>query len=103
MKGGGRPRSGREGVGDPHPISPLFKGREEIAARSDSNAAPACSSRIALRAIRASGYCRARIRAGLARQFVGAFVGRVAGVTPQPAPIAVVALTLSVGPPPPGD
>src|SRR5260370_30621616 len=98
MKGGGRPRSGREGVGDPHPISPLFKGREEIAARSDSNAAPACSSRIALRAIRATGYCGACLRAGLARQLVGAFVGRVAGVTPQPVPIYFVALERRVEP-----
>src|ERR1700680_2006378 len=50
------------------------------------------SSRIALRSIRATGYCGARLRTGLARQAVGAFVGRMAGVTPQPVPTHFVAL-----------
>src|SRR5437870_8795413 len=50
------------------------------------------SSRIAPRSIRATGYCRARLRAGLARQLVGALVDRMAGVTAQPVPMHFVAL-----------
>src|ERR1700694_2533787 len=56
------------------------------------------SSRIALRSIRATGNCGARLRTGLARQTVGAFVGRMAGVTPQPVPTHFVALERRVEP-----
>src|ERR1051326_424009 len=45
------------------------------------------SSRIALRSIRAPGYCRARLRASLARPTVGALVLDMAGVAAQPMPM----------------
>src|ERR1700680_1590730 len=56
------------------------------------------SSRIALRSIRATGYCGARLRTGLARQAVGAFVERMAGVTAHPVPMHFVALKRRVEP-----